>query len=93
MACGETNTIIRFLNALDVYASGIKWNIEAKGIISPAYLITGKIGNNQFTGYASNLSELPYAIVKVLLGLVVTSIAPALGVETQKEEVNSNAGN
>lgn len=93
MGCGENNTIVRFLGALDAYAGGIKWDVKQKGLIKPVYLITGVIGGHSFSGYASSLNEVPYAVVKVLLALVVNSLAPMLGVELSSEDVGDNADN
>ena len=93
MACGETDTVLRFVNALDVYSSAIKWSLERKGLINGSYIVRGAIGNNEYAAYASSVQELPHAAVRVLIALVVTSIAPIINPNSKEKEDLSDEGN
>ena len=78
MACGENESIVKFIGAVDAYSMAVDWEIEKKGVIHPCYVVRGKIGNQSFEAFAENHEQIPLASCKVLLGLVVLSIAPTI---------------
>jgi hypothetical protein len=63
---------------MDVYANSIECEVKKQGVVNPSYLVKGRVGNQSFEAFARNQSELPLASSKVLLGLVVLSIAPVV---------------
>ena len=78
MACGENESIVKFIGAIDYYANAVRWTIERKGVINPSFVVSGTVGNQSFSVPAENQDQIPLASCKVLLGLVVLSIAPTI---------------